>query len=74
MAQPRMKSSIRSGEICGTRYNGIPGIVLGAIGTPLFGVATVLLALKAAHTPPSRVALVPTLGPGIAALDLHLRW
>ena len=66
-------SSFPAGERCPTRYNGTPGIVLGAIGAPLFGVAAAVLAWRAARKP-SRVALVPAIGPGAAALDLHVRF
>jgi hypothetical protein len=66
-------SSLPAGERCPTRYNGTPGIVLGAIGTPLFGVATGILGWKAAKSP-TRVALVPSVGGGAAALDLDVRW
>jgi hypothetical protein len=66
-------SSFPAGERCPTRYNGTPGIVLGAIGTPLFGAATAILAWRAAKKP-VHVALVPTVGAGAAALDLHIRW
>jgi len=65
--------SFPASERCPTRYNGTPGIVLGAIGTPLFGVAAAILAWRAARSP-SRVALIPSLGPGAAALDLHVRF
>lgn len=67
-------SSPTAGERCPTRYNGTPGIVIGAIGAPLFGVAAALLAYKAYKSPPSRVALIPSIGPGAAALDLHIHW
>ncbi|MDB4966369.1 MAG: hypothetical protein JWN44_2058 [Myxococcales bacterium] len=66
--------SVPAGERCPTRYNGTPGLVLGAIGTPLFGVAAAILAYKAWKSPPSRVALVPSIGAGAVALDLHVRW
>ena len=66
-------SSFPAGERCPTRYNGTPGIVLGAIGTPLFGVATGVFAWRAASKP-VRLALVPTVGVGTAALDLHVGW
>jgi hypothetical protein len=62
-----------AGERCPTRYDGTPGIVLGAIGTPLFGTAAAILAWRAARSP-TRVALVPSIGWGTAALDLHVRW
>jgi hypothetical protein len=71
------KSNCGSGfpatERCPTRYNGTPGIVLGAIGAPLFGVAAAILAYKAWKSPP-RVALLPSVGNGAAALDLRLAW
>jgi hypothetical protein len=67
------ESSFPAGERCPTRYNGTPGIVLGAIGTPLFGVATGIFAWRAARKP-VRLALVPTVGVGAAALDLHVGW
>ena len=66
-------SSLPAGERCPTRYNGTPGIALGAIGTPLFGVAGALFAYRAYKSPRS-VALVPSVGAGAAALDLHVRW
>ena len=66
-------SSFPAGERCPTRYNGTPGIVIGAIGAPLFGVAAAVLAWRAAKKP-SRVALVPAIAPGAAALDLHVRF
>jgi len=66
-------SSFPAEERCPTRYNGTPGIVLGAIGTPLFGIATGILAWRAARKT-VRLALVPTVGVGTAALDLHVRW
>lgn len=66
-------SSFPTGERCPTRYNGTPGIVLGAIGTPLFGAATAIFAWRAAKQP-THVALVPTVGVGTAALDLHVAW
>ncbi|MCA1665620.1 MAG: hypothetical protein LC659_15355, partial [Myxococcales bacterium] len=66
-------SSFPAAERCPTRYNGTPGIVIGAIGTPLFGVATGILAWRAARKP-VHLALVPTIGLGTAALDLHVRW
>ena len=66
-------ASLPAGERCPTRYNGTPGIVLGAIGTPLFGVATGILGWRAARSP-TRVALVPSSVVGSAALDLDVRW
>ena len=66
-------ASLPSGERCPTRYNGTPGIVLGAIGTPLFGAGAAILAWRAARAP-THVALVPTVGAGSAALDLHVGW
>lgn len=66
-------SSLPTGERCPTRYNGTPGIVLGAIGTPLFGAAGAIFAYKAYNSSRS-VALVPSVGVGRAALDLHVRW
>ena len=66
-------SSFPSNERCPTKYNGTPGIVVGAIGAPLTGVATAILAWRAAKSP-ARVALVPSLGAGAAALDLDVRW
>jgi hypothetical protein len=66
-------SSFPAGERCPTRYNGTPGIVLGAIGTPLFGAAAALFAYRAWKSP-RRVALLPLLSPTAAALDLQLRW
>jgi hypothetical protein len=65
--------SLPAGERCPTRYNGTPGIVIGAIGTPLFGVAGAILAYRAYKSPRS-VALVPTVGAGAVALDLHIGW
>jgi len=66
-------SSLPAGERCPTRYNGTPGIVLGAIGTPAFGVAGAILAWRAYKSPRS-VALVPSVGGGAVALDLHVGW
>jgi hypothetical protein len=66
-------SSFPAGERCPTRYNGTPGIVIGAIGAPLTAVAAGILAWRAARSP-SRVALVPSMGVGAAALDLHVRF
>ncbi|HEX9101803.1 MAG TPA: hypothetical protein VF997_06350, partial [Polyangia bacterium] len=66
-------ASLPAGERCPTRYNGTPGIVIGAIGTPLFAVATAIFAWRATRAP-SRVALVPSIGAGAAALDLHVRF
>ena len=66
-------SSLPAGERCPTRYNGIPGIVIGAIGIPLTGVATGILGWRAARST-THVALVPTVGGGALALDLHVGW
>jgi hypothetical protein len=66
-------SSFPSDERCPTRYNGTPGIIIGAIGAPLTGVATAILAWRAAKSS-TRVALVPSVGGGTAALDLDVRW
>lgn len=66
-------SELPAGERCPTRYNGTPGIVLGAIGTPLFGVAAGILAYKAWKSP-RRVALIPAAGARSASLDLRLDW
>lgn len=66
-------SSLPAGERCPTRYNGTPGIVIGAIGVPLTGVATGILAWRASRST-TRVALVPTVGAGTAALHLHVGW
>jgi hypothetical protein len=67
-------SDLPPDERCPTRYNGTPGIVLGAIGTPLFGVATAILAYKAWKSPRRAVALLPSVGPGGASVDLRLDW
>jgi hypothetical protein len=64
-------ASLPAGERCPTRYNGTPGIVIGAIGLPLTGAATAIFAWRAAKSP-VKVALVPSVGGGAAALDLHV--
>jgi hypothetical protein len=66
-------ASFPKDERCPTRYNGTPGIVLGAIGVPLFGVAAAILAYQAWKSP-RRLALLPSLGSRAVALDLHLSW
>jgi hypothetical protein len=66
-------ASFPSDVRCPTRYNGTPGIVLGAIGTPLFGAATGIFVWRAVR-PATKVALVPSVGAGTAALDLDIRW
>lgn len=75
-------ASFPANERCPTRYNGVPGIVLGAIGTPVFGAATAIFAWKAAKSS-TKVALVPSLGLGTTGLGaasvdagarLDLRW
>ncbi len=65
--------SVPTGERCPTRWNGLPGIVLGAIGTPVFGVATAIFAYKAWKSP-RRLALLPTVGNRAAALELSGVW
>ena len=67
-------SSLPAGERCPTRYNGTPGIVIGAVGAPLFAAAAVVLAYRAWKSPPSKVALIPSVGPGAAGLDLRIRF
>ena len=64
-------ASLPAGERCPTRYNGTPGIVIGAIGLPLTGAATAIFAWRASKSP-VKVALVPTVGADRAALDLHV--
>ncbi len=66
-------ATLPAGERCPTRYNGTPGIVIGAIGIPVTAVAAAILAWRAARSP-SRVALVPSVGASGAALDLHVRF
>jgi hypothetical protein len=64
-------SSLPAGERCPTRYNGTPGIVIGAIGIPLTGAAAGIFAWRAARSP-TKVALVPSVGNRAVALDLHI--
>lgn len=66
-------ASFPKDERCPTRYNGTPGIIIGAIGVPLFGVAAALLAYQGWKSP-RRLALLPSIGGGAVALDLHLAW
>ncbi len=66
-------SDFPAGERCPTRYNATPGLVLGAIGSVLFVPATAIFGYLAKKTP-RHLALIPSLGPGAAALDLHLDW
>jgi hypothetical protein len=67
-------SSLPANDGCPNRYNGTPGIVIGAVGMPLAAVATSVFAWRALRTPPKRVALVPSLGMRAAALDVVLRF
>ena len=50
---------LMANERCGLRVNGLPGIVIGAIGLPVFAVATGIFAWKAAKAAPRRVSLAP---------------
>jgi hypothetical protein len=70
---PNCDSNFPNDRLCPTRYNGTPGIVLGAVGVP-FAVPAIVLGLKARKSPPPRATLVPSVGPGAAALDLHVAW
>jgi hypothetical protein len=67
--------SLPSDDHCNTRYNGTPGIVLGAIGTPVALAAGGIFLWRALKAPtPRRVALLPSLGPGAATLTLAGHW
>jgi hypothetical protein len=66
--------SFPADERCPTRYNGTPGIVVGAVGMPLTAVATGLFVWRALKTPSKRVALTPSLSGHAAGLAVTARW